>query len=150
MAMTGLRCCLIDLCWLNVWNGCYRVGPWRAARTFACIATRVFESADYWRPMQYQVVCNLTFMRYFAVQINNTLQWWWRVCVAWLTFVGWMYGTGVVLLALLDKQYVRLLVLLCACVLEFEKACIAVCVLASEVCASNCKLLASNVVWVCM
>ena len=33
-----------------------------------------------------------------------------------------MYGTGVVLLALLEKQFVRLLVLLCACVLEFEEA----------------------------
>ena len=33
-----------------------------------------------------------------------------------------MYGTGVVVLALLDKQFVRLLVLLCACVLEFEEA----------------------------
>ena len=34
----------------------------------------VLESADYWRSMQYEVVCNLTVMRYFAVQINNSLQ----------------------------------------------------------------------------
>ena len=35
----------------------------------------VLESADYWRSMQYEVVCNLSLMRYFAVQINNALQW---------------------------------------------------------------------------
>ena len=34
----------------------------------------MLESADYWCSMQYEVVCNLTVMRYFAVQINNSLQ----------------------------------------------------------------------------
>ena len=35
----------------------------------------VFESANYWRLMQHGVVCILNLMRYFAVQIKNTLQW---------------------------------------------------------------------------
>ena len=35
----------------------------------------VLESANYWRLMQHEVVCDLTLMCYFAVQINNTLQW---------------------------------------------------------------------------
>ena len=34
----------------------------------------MLESADYERSMQHEVVCNLILMRYFAVQINNTLQ----------------------------------------------------------------------------
>ena len=125
MAMMGLRC-LIDLRWLNVWNGCRRVGAWRAARTFACIAMCVcvclclnlkclLESANYWRLIQYEVVCSLIIMCYFAVQINDTLQWRWWVCVAWLTFVGWMYWMDVVVLAL-DEQHVSLLILLCVCV----------------------------------
>ena len=54
-------------------------GLWRAARTFARIAVCVIEfelRAKYWRSMQYEVVCNLTFIKcYFAVQMNNTLQW---------------------------------------------------------------------------
>ena len=115
-----------DLRWLNVWNGCRRVGAWRAARTFACIAMCVcvclclnlkclLESANYWRSIQYEVVCSLIIMRYFAVQINDTLQWRWWVCVAWLTFVGWMYWMDVVVLAR-DEQSVRLFVLLSVCV----------------------------------
>ena len=45
MAMAGLRVryCLIDLRWLNVWNGCCCVRPSRADRTFACIAACVLE-----------------------------------------------------------------------------------------------------------
>ena len=35
----------------------------------------VFESANYWRSIQYEVVFHLIIMRYFAVQINDTLQW---------------------------------------------------------------------------
>ena len=51
--------------------------------------------------MQHEVVCNFTLMCYFGVQIDNTLQWRWRVCVvAWLTFVGWMYGPVVIVLGL--------------------------------------------------
>ena len=99
---SALRC-LLELRWLNVCNGCCRVGLRRAVRTFACIAACVLElevcaskcqilvfdelvpvylnlkcvleSAKYWCPMQYEVVCNLTLMCYFAVQTNNTLQW---------------------------------------------------------------------------
>ena len=62
---------------------------------------------------------------YFAVQINNTLQWRWRVCVAWLTFVDWMYGTDAVVLAL-DEQGVRLPVLLSLCVLWIWSVCLKV------------------------
>ena len=59
-------------------------------------------------------VCNLTLMCYLAVQINDTLQWRWltglRVrYVAWLAFVGWMYGTRVVVLVpLTSSAYVCL------------------------------------------
>ena len=35
----------------------------------------LLESANYWRSIQYEVVCSLIIMRYFAVQINDTLQW---------------------------------------------------------------------------
>ena len=34
----------------------------------------VFESANYWRSIQYEVVCHLIVKRYFAVQINDTLK----------------------------------------------------------------------------
>ena len=54
MAMTdgsALRC-LIALRWLNVWNGCCRVGLCNIARAFAYIAACVPEfelRAKYWR-----------------------------------------------------------------------------------------------------
>ena len=43
--LTGMRyvAWLTFIGWMNVWNGCCRVGLWRIVRTFACIATCVLE-----------------------------------------------------------------------------------------------------------
>ena len=59
--------------------------------------------------MQYEVVCNLTLMRYFAVQINKYTAMA-TTGLRCLILVGWMYGTDVVLA--LDEQGVRLYLLL--------------------------------------
>ena len=52
-----------------------RMSCWSLTNSaYVCIAACVleFESANYWRSMQYdEVVCKFNFMRYFAVQINK-------------------------------------------------------------------------------
>ena len=62
--------------------------------------------------MQYEVVCNLTLMRYFAGHINKYTAMA-MTDLRYLILVGWMYGTDVVLP--LDEQSVRLLVLVRVC-----------------------------------
>ena len=126
MAMTGL-CCLLwpslvecmermSSCWRLTSSTYVCLYCYRCALNLRCV---VFESANYWRSMRHEVVCILIIKRYFAVQMNNTLQWRWWICVAWLTFVGWMYGTC---WRLASSAYVCLYCCLCAlnlrCVLE--------------------------------
>ena len=74
MAMTVLRC-VIDLRWLNVWNGC-RVVPGRTGCTFVAIAACAIylTRSCYWRSMEYEAVCNFTsFMRHFVFRIHRNV-----------------------------------------------------------------------------
>ena len=72
---------LLDLRWLNVWNGC-RVGPCRTDRTFVllrvCLNLKVLITDV--RCSMRSYIRNLTLVCYFAVQ-TNTLQWRWWLCV---------------------------------------------------------------------
>ena len=99
--MTGLRC-LIDVRWLNVWNRC-RVGPWRAERTFACIASCLLECEvcawKCWLLAFDAPSCPVLPSEYTTIMLITDLY-------ALMIFVGWLYETRVVLA--LDAQRVRL------------------------------------------
>ena len=127
--LTGLRyvAWLTSVGWMNIWNGCCRVGLWRAARTFACITACVLEfEVNAWKcVLNIGVRCS---MRWYVISFLSSailLSKWiihyngddWRVCVTLLdcaSLVECIYGTGVVVLAF-DEQLVRLLVLLPVC-----------------------------------
>ena len=79
MAMTDLHC-LIDLRWLNVWNVLTLDEQFVRLLVLLCVCV-CFEIEVCLKELftgvcvRYEVVYNLNRMRYFAVQINNTLQW---------------------------------------------------------------------------
>ena len=126
MAMTGLRCLLwpslvkcmerMSSCWHLTSSAYVCLYCYLCALNLKCL----LESANYWRSMQREVVCILNLMRYFAVQINNTLQWRWWVCVAYFD-LRWLNVWNVLAV---DEQRVRLLVLLSMCVIALNLRCV--------------------------
>ena len=91
----------VDLCSLNVWNGCH-VGPGRTARTFVLLRAWIWRCYCFWT--QCEVV----------ISLSRAAQIYYNDCDDGFTliFVGWMYETGVALVV--PEQRVCLCCFVCA------------------------------------